>query len=64
MGWGGDQKDVKLVSHLICTERLDPESQGAGSQASSSSRLAQDSVTFGLTLLGDSCYFRRPAGRQ
>lgn len=45
MGWGGDQK-------CKAGQRLDPESQGAGSQASSSSRLAQDSLTFGLTLLG------------
>lgn len=45
MGWGGDQK-------WEAGQRLDPESQGAGSQESSSSRLAQVSVTFGLTLLG------------
>lgn len=61
---GGDQKCVNLVSHLICKGRLDPAYPGAGSQASSSSRLAQDSATLGLTLLRDSSYSRRPARRQ
>lgn len=29
MGWGGGSKYMMLVSPLICTERLDPESLGS-----------------------------------